>query len=167
MCSRHAIKKQYVRIFHVIPTGISTTYCLPLPLCQLLSPQGSDWTSPTFGTLFKSIPAWHSSNHQKDLYGRTTPIHKLLFQYPTMDCANLKVHLVAVCVALGKKWLATWDHHGISFCSAPYVCGLWKACRIHNSIVSSTTPSFETYQKNSVSSPRAHAQVPHNFIHYD
>lgn len=28
MCSRYAIKIQYVRVFHVIPTGISTTYCV-------------------------------------------------------------------------------------------------------------------------------------------
>ena len=28
LCSRYAIKIQYVRVFHVIPTGISTTYCV-------------------------------------------------------------------------------------------------------------------------------------------
>ena len=31
-----------------IPTPV------PLPLFPLLSPQGMDWTSPTFGTLFKA-----------------------------------------------------------------------------------------------------------------
>ena len=55
-CAADMLSRNHMSEFFMsFPQVSQLPTMLPLPLRQLLSPQGPDWTSPSFGRLFKSI----------------------------------------------------------------------------------------------------------------